>query len=43
MVHIVDGKPSKVPEITPKTKEEIEIYELGKRKHNEIKARYLNS
>ena len=36
-VHLVDGKPTKVPELVVKTKEEEELYNLGEKKHREIK------
>ena len=42
MVHLVNGKPSKVPELVVTNKEEEELYRLGEKKHNEIKAKYLN-
>lgn len=41
MVHLVDGKPAKVPELVVTNKEEEELYRLGEKKHNEIKAKYL--
>ncbi len=42
MVHLVDGKPTKVPQLVPTSKEEEELYKLGEKKHNEIKAKYIN-
>jgi len=41
MVHLKDGKPSTVPKIEPKTKEEEVLYKLGEKKHFEIKAKYI--
>ncbi len=38
-VHLVDGKPSKVPELIVTTKEEQELYNLGEKKHKEIKEK----
>lgn len=38
-VHLVDGKPSKVPELIVTTKEEEELYNLGEKKYREIKAK----
>ncbi len=43
MVHLVDNKPSKVPELIVTTEEEKEIYKLGEKKHKEIKEKYINS
>ncbi len=43
MVHIVDNKPTKVPELIVTTKEEEEIYRLGERKYKEIKEKYISS
>jgi len=40
MVHLKDGKPAPVPKIVPQTKEEEELYNLGEKKHFEIKAKY---
>lgn len=42
MVHLVDGKPSKVPKLVATNDDEEELYRLGEKKHNEIKAKYLN-
>lgn len=39
MVHLVDGKPAKVPELVI-TSEEAEIYKLGEKKYKEIKSKY---
>lgn len=38
-VHLIDGKPSKVPELIVTTKEEEELYRLGEKKHREIKEK----
>lgn len=40
MVHMVDNKPAKVPELIVTTKEEEELYKLGEKKHLEIKSKY---
>ena len=40
MVHLVDNKPAKVPELVVTTKEEEELYKLGEIKYKEIKAKY---
>ena len=40
MVHLVDNKPVKVPELVVTTKEEEEIYKLGEKKYKEIKSKY---
>jgi acyl-CoA hydrolase len=40
MVHLVDDKPAKVPELVVTTKEEEEIYKLGEKKYKEIKLKY---
>lgn len=40
MVHMVDNKPAKVPELVVTTKEEEELYKLGEKKYFEIKAKY---
>lgn len=40
MVHLVDNKPAKVPELVITTKEEEELYKLGEIKYKEIKAKY---
>jgi len=40
MVHIVDGVPTEVPRLIPKTPEEHELYTLGEKKYFEIKAKY---
>ena len=40
MVHLADNKPAEVPKLTVTTKEEEEIYNLGKKKYQEIKAKY---
>lgn len=42
MVHLVDGKPTKVPELVVTNGDEEELYRLGEKKHNEIKTKYLN-
>ncbi|MPW25720.1 acyl-CoA thioesterase [Alkalibaculum sp. M08DMB] len=39
MVHLVDGKPSKVPKLVINTKEEEELYKLGEKKYKEIKLK----
>ncbi|MDF2820488.1 MAG: acyl-CoA hydrolase [Clostridiales bacterium] len=43
MVHLVDDKPTKVPELVVTTKEEEELYKLGEAKYKEIKARYKSN
>ena len=43
MVHLVDNKPARVPELIVTTKEEEELYKLGEKKHKEIKEKYINS
>lgn len=43
MVHLVDNKPAKVPELIVTTKEEEELYKLGEKKYKEIKEKYANS
>ncbi|MDF2892347.1 MAG: acyl-CoA hydrolase [Clostridia bacterium] len=40
MVHLVDNKPAKVPELVVSTKEEEEIYKLGERKYRDIRLKY---
>lgn len=40
MVHLVDGKPTKVPELVITSQEEEEIYKLGEKKYQEIKSKY---
>jgi acyl-CoA hydrolase len=40
MVHLVDNKPAKVPELIVTSKEEEELYKLGERKYYEIKSKY---
>lgn len=40
MVHLVDNKPAKVPELVVTTKEDEEIYKLGEKKYKEIKSKY---
>jgi acyl-CoA hydrolase len=40
MVHLVDNKPAKVPELVVSTKEEEEIYKLGERKYRDIRSKY---
>ncbi|OZV11781.1 hypothetical protein CIW83_13035 [Tissierella sp. P1] len=43
MVHMVDNKSAKVPELIVTTKEEEEIYKLGEKKYKEIKDKYIKS
>ena len=40
MVHLVENKPAKVPELVVTTKEEEDIYKLGEKKYWEIKSKY---
>lgn len=40
MVHIVDNKPTKVPELVVTNEEEEELYRLGEEKYKEIKEKY---
>ena len=40
MVHLIDNKPAKVPELVVTSKEEEELYRLGERKYYEIKSKY---
>lgn len=39
MVHLVDGVPTEVPRLLPKTPEDQALYELGEKKYYEIKAK----
>ena len=39
MVHLVDGKPTAVPKLTPLNPDEEAIYRLGQQKYLEIKAK----
>ncbi|MBF7096478.1 acyl-CoA thioesterase [Alkalibacter mobilis] len=41
MVHLVDDKPSPVPQLTPVTEEDKDLYLLGERKYREIRDKYL--
>lgn len=40
MVHIENGVPARVPKLVVTTKEEEELYKLGEKKYQEIKAKY---
>ena len=42
MVHLVDWKPHKIPELIVKTKEEETLYEIGQKKYKEIKEKIKN-
>jgi len=42
MVHLVDNKPAKVPELAITTKEDEELYKLGEKKHKEIKTKHIS-
>lgn len=42
MVHLIDGKPAEVPKLVVTNKEEEELYKLGEKKYNEIKAKYID-
>lgn len=39
MVHLVDGKPAKVPELVVQTKEDEILYKIGEKKHLEIRQK----
>lgn len=43
MVHMVDWKPHKAPELVVQTKEEEILYQLGQKKSKEIKEKIKNS
>jgi len=40
LVHLKDGKPSKVPELIITTEEEAALYKLGEKKYKEIKSKF---
>lgn len=40
MVHITDGRPAVVPALSPVTKAEQQLYELGEQKYLEIRSKY---
>ena len=42
MVHLVNGKPAKVPKLVVTTPEEQELYNLGEKKYNEIQEKYIS-
>ncbi|MFY9286520.1 MAG: acyl-CoA thioesterase [Tissierellaceae bacterium] len=43
MVHLVDDTPSQVPGLVVNSKEERILYELGKKRHQEIREKLMNS